>query len=139
LIPSVSINKKWRRSLCDVRNRRGTDIYGDHYLVIAEVRIKIAATRKKFQKRAKLLDVRKLKDRSVKKEFKIQLRNKYEQLANEEEENKAEDDCAIVEDTIENKWDKIKATLLTVSEETLGYKEQERKDWISAESWKLIK
>jgi hypothetical protein len=81
--------------------------------------------------------VHKLKDRNVKKEFEIQLRNKYEQLANEEEENKVEDDSAIVEDTIENKWDKIKATLLTVCEQTLGYKE-ERKDWISAESWKLI-
>jgi hypothetical protein len=43
-----------------------------------------------------------------------------------------------VEDSIEDKWDKIKATLLTAGAETLGYKEQARKESMSAESWKLI-
>jgi hypothetical protein len=127
-IDHISINKKCRRPLCDVRNRRGADIFSDHHLVIAK--IKIAAIRRNFRKRAKRLDVCKLKNRNVKREFRTPLRNKYEQVVNEEE-NKGKDESVVVEDSTENKRDKIKATLLTAGEETLGYKEQAKKEWIS--------
>jgi hypothetical protein len=78
------------------------------------------------------LDVYKLKNGNVKREFRTHLRNKYEEVINEEE-NKGKDESVVVEDSIENKWEKIKATLLTA-----GYKEKARKEWISVESWKLI-
>ena len=40
-IDHIIINGKWRRSLQDVRVCRGADIYSDHYLVTARVKLKL--------------------------------------------------------------------------------------------------
>ena len=39
----VAIGRKWRRSLQDVRNKRGADIGSDHHLVVAKFKMKIQA------------------------------------------------------------------------------------------------
>lgn len=41
-IDHVCINRKWGRSLEDFRIKQSADIFSDHYLVIAEFKVKIA-------------------------------------------------------------------------------------------------
>ena len=52
-IDHIAISKRFRRSLLDVRNKRGADIGGDHHLMIANFRFKILAARKKIETRRK--------------------------------------------------------------------------------------
>ncbi|GFS09471.1 craniofacial development protein 2-like [Elysia marginata] len=70
-IDHIAINNIWRKSLLDVRVKRGADVGSDHLLVIASIRLKLSRTdrRDMHQKR---LDVNKLKDPDVRKLFTIQ-------------------------------------------------------------------
>ena len=49
----IAISRRFRRSLLDVKNKRGADIGSDHHLMIANFRFKILATRKKIETRRK--------------------------------------------------------------------------------------
>ena len=71
-IDDTAISKRFRRSLIDVRNKRGADIGGDHHLMIANFRFKILATRKKIEKRRKKYNIQKLQMPSVREEFKLE-------------------------------------------------------------------
>ena len=44
-IDHIAISKKWRRSLLDVRSYRGADVASDHYLVVAQLKLKLAANK----------------------------------------------------------------------------------------------
>ena len=50
-IDHVAIGRKWRRSLHDVRNKRGADIGSDHHLVVAKFKMKIQACKRTEQLR----------------------------------------------------------------------------------------
>jgi hypothetical protein len=50
-IDHIAISRKFRRSLTNVRYRRGVDIGSDHHLVIADFQFKIMAVRKRFETR----------------------------------------------------------------------------------------
>jgi hypothetical protein len=50
-IDHVAVGQQWRRSLLDVRNKRGADIGNDHYLVVAKFRMNIQA----YKQRARQL------------------------------------------------------------------------------------
>ena len=40
-IDHICINKKFRRSMLDLKARRGADIASDHHLVVAKVKLKL--------------------------------------------------------------------------------------------------
>lgn len=44
-IDHIAIKGNWRRSLQDVRVRRGADIYSDHYLLVAIIKFKLKKDR----------------------------------------------------------------------------------------------
>ena len=44
-IDHVIINKKWRRSLLDVNVCQGADVFSDHYVLFAKLKLKIMAGR----------------------------------------------------------------------------------------------
>ena len=67
--------------------------------------------------------------------FKIELRNRFSCLADDEANNS--DDQAQVQD-LENDWKKIKETYQKTAEKVLGFRSRSNKPWISAESWKEI-
>jgi endonuclease/exonuclease/phosphatase family metal-dependent hydrolase len=46
-IDHVAVGRQWRRSLPDMRNKRGADIGSDHHLVVAKFRMKIQTYKKK--------------------------------------------------------------------------------------------
>jgi hypothetical protein len=52
-IDHIAISKRFRRSLLDVRNKRGANIVSDHHFMIANFRFKILPARKKTKTRRK--------------------------------------------------------------------------------------
>jgi len=48
-IDHIALSRKWRRSLLDVRSYRGADVASDHYLVVAQLKLKLAANRSSNQ------------------------------------------------------------------------------------------
>jgi len=53
----VTIRWKWRRSLQDVRNKRGADIGSEHHLVVAKFKMKIQAYKTRTEQLRKWYDV----------------------------------------------------------------------------------
>ena len=62
--------------------------------------------------------------------FKIELRNRFSCLADDEVNNSDED-----AQDVETDWEKIKKAYQDTAEEVLGLKSRSTKPWISSESW----
>lgn len=124
-IDHIAINRKWRSSLLDVRNRRGADAYSDHHLLTGLIRIKLSTNRKREPTAPKRLDVAKLKnsetaERSVRKVSESVTSNRQ------------------LDGDISQKWSTVNTALRNAGEQVLGYRNNEKKEWISDETWKLI-
>lgn len=50
-IDHIGISKEWRRSLLDVRTRRGADAHSDHELLVAVIQLRLAATKRRTTQR----------------------------------------------------------------------------------------
>ena len=83
-IDHLMINGTWRRSLRDFRVRRGADVGSDHHLVTANLKLKLRRNRPD-KARQQRFDVRKLKEPRVKSTFILQLKNRFQALADAEE------------------------------------------------------
>jgi hypothetical protein len=69
-IDHIDISKKWRRSLLDVRSYKGADVASDHYLVVAQIKLKLAANRSPNQPVIrKKFNIEKLNQRETRKKF----------------------------------------------------------------------
>ncbi|XP_076105824.1 uncharacterized protein LOC143074160 [Mytilus galloprovincialis] len=124
-IDHILINKKWRSSLIDVKVKRGADVYSDHHLVIGKIRLKLRKNR--YKTPSKIIDFGKLKQPEIQQNFNIELKNRFEVLQLEENEI-----------DINSKWQHMSEIYLKTSEDILGYKNKERKEWISDKTWALI-
>ena len=123
-IDHICINRRFRRTLQDVKVARGADIGSDHNLVIGKLRLTLKKFAKKNETRKKY-NVTSLRNPKIKQEFSIELKNRFEALTELPED-------------IDEHWSKIKDIYNSVCEETLGLKTQNRKEWISQESWDKI-
>ena len=123
----IAISERFRRSLLDVRNKRGADIGSDRHLIIANFRFKILAARKKIETRRKKYNVQKLQMPSVREEFKLELKNRFSVLSTQNEDT-----------DIEESWKAITTIYICMktSEKILGFRENQQKEWISEETWK---
>ena len=74
-IDHITINKKWRTSLLDVRAYRGADVGSDHMLVVSTILLKLRRAMKPSQ--WKRLNLEKLKDPEVRTGFSIKLQNRF--------------------------------------------------------------
>ena len=122
-VDHVAIGRKSRRSLQDVRNKRGADIGSDYHLVVAKFKMKIQPYKRRTEHLRKQYDVSKLKDdENVRESFKIELKNRFQALtAMENMEN----------ETIDEKWRKIRIAFTEVSDSVLGFKGKNNKeDWM---------
>ena len=134
-IDHVAVCGKFKRSVLDTRAfRGGADANSDHHLVIAKIKLRLCRVEKKTNGLEKY-NTAKLKVPEVAQKFKIELRNRFSCLANDEANNS--DDQAQVQD-LENDWTKIKETYQKTAEKVLGFRSRSNKPWISAESWKEI-
>lgn len=110
----------------DVRVRRGADIASNHYLVVG-IRIKIAKYKSNQDvQRKKKFAVEKLKDP----DFRTTYVNKVERSIGEIADPQQYD--------IKGKWDMLRKVICASAETTIGFKEHEKAEWISADTWNLV-
>ena len=112
-IDHLMVNSMWRRSLLDVRVKRGADASSDHQLVTAKVRLKlrVAGPNKYTTPR---YDIGILQDPRTKKSFVLQLRNRFQALSNIDEQDNEE------EDTVNQQWKQVRNIFDEASETCLG-------------------
>ena len=124
-IDHIIINGKWRRSLEDVRVYRGADANSDHYLVSADIKLKLRSAPRQRKSR-KQLDVNKLKNPEISKAFVLELRNRFDVLT------------ADVEDPNRN-WNAVKEGYVDTAKSILGFKgKKKNKVWLSTKTWDII-
>jgi len=128
-IDHICVSKKFRRSLQDVRVRRGADVASDHHLLVAKLKLKLkknwAAPTTSRQK----YNVGLLKDPDTCRDFSLSLQNKYEVLQE------------LLEDELEmeSKWQQVKNVVTETCREVVGPMRYQQKEWISAETLEKIK
>ena len=75
-IDHVCISRKFRRSLQDVRVKRGADAASDHHLLVANIKLKLKK-HKNMGQTIKRSGVKKLENKDKKAEFQVELRNSF--------------------------------------------------------------
>ena len=124
----ITIDRKWRRSLHDVRVKRGADAATDHYLVISEIQIKFKAYKDQASRPSHKFNVNCLKEQEKGKvnEFSVELKNKFSSLSQLQEEN------------IEDQWHHIQEVWKSTCSTVVGKKTKKHKEWLTTETWVLI-
>ena len=128
-IDHICISKKFRRTLQDVRVKRGADVASDHHLVTAKLKLKLKKNKTETTTNRQKYNVSLLKGTEKQEEFRLKLSNKYEVLQ----------DLLEGEKSIESQWQQIKDTLTSTCKEVLGYRKFQQKEWITAETQQKIK
>ncbi|XP_037870985.1 uncharacterized protein LOC101740371 [Bombyx mori] len=124
-IDHVLISRKWRRSLLDVRNKRGADINSDHHLVVAKIKLKVAKIQRTAKTASRNFDTEKLRNPTTKQNFQDDLRNRTVNISCEE-------------GTIEDHWESVRGAFRESCQSVLGYKCTPKKKWISGTTWDMI-
>ena len=127
-IDHISIGKKFRRSLLDVRVKRGADAASDHHLVTARVKLKLKGGWDAKRSNRMRFNVESLREPAVRDTFKLTLSNKYQVLQETET-----DDLGV-----EAEWEAIKTCWKNTCRETIGKKRINHKEWISKTTLKKV-
>jgi hypothetical protein len=126
-IDNIAIDRKFRRSLTDARNKRVADIASDHHLVMVHFKFKIKKAEKKFEGQNKKFGIQKLKNKEKREAFKLELKNRFKIL-----QESSHPDTEI---DIERKWREIKDIFIETSEKNIIFKNKLKNDWMSEEIW----
>ena len=100
-IDHICISRKFRRSLQDVKVVRGADVGSDHHLVVAKLKLKL----KKYSQREdsrKKFEVSGLRNKDVRDDFSISLRNRYEALD------------GLLEDDVYGHWKQVQSIYISM-------------------------
>ena len=79
-IDHVTIARRFRTSLVDVRAYRSADVGSDHELVVAKIKLKLCRQVHGREKKPEY-EICKLKDQKIAQEFCLELRNRFHLLA----------------------------------------------------------
>ena len=126
-IDHVCISKKFRRTLQDVRVKRGADIASDHHLLVAKLKLKLKKNWNGETGQRQRFNTGLLKDTDKLEEYRLALTNRFQVLQE-----------ILEEETIDEQWKAVKETVTSTCQEVLGYKTGSHKEWISADSLKKI-
>ena len=80
-INHITIGRKWRRSLHDVRVKRGADAASDHHLVVPVLKTKLKAYRDRVGPPSIKFNVQCLREEQKSEEFKVEVRNRFSLLS----------------------------------------------------------
>jgi len=127
-IDHLCIGTKFRRTIQDVRVKRGADVASDHHLVCAKVKLKLKKHNAPTVKRQKY-NVDLLKDEQTRTDFGLKLSNRFQVL-----QDLHDDDTT----TVETQWQDIKETITDTCKEVVGLKKHQQKEWISAQTLRKI-
>ena len=125
-IDHFTIARKWRRSLLDVKVRRGADAASDHHLLLATMKLKLRAFRDRADRPHSKYNILGLKNKTIAENFLCTIKNRFDVLT------------YLNDESIEKQWDKIKQTWTTACDKTLGKREIQHKKWLSPDTWNLI-
>ena len=129
-IDHIGINKMFRRSLQDVRVKRGADVASDHHLVTARLKFKLRRNGVEQERQKARYNVDFLKDPSTAEEYKVALANRFKVLQELYDEDEGVN--------INSQWSHIKDAVNTTCEEIIGRRKPQQKDWISVETMRKI-
>jgi hypothetical protein len=123
-IDHIMIDRRRHSSILDVRSFRGADCDTDHYLVVAKVRERLAVRKQATQKfGGGRFNLRKLNDLEVRKQYQIEVTNRFAALGNVSED-----------EDINRAWESIKENSKTSATESLGMHERKQhKPWFDHE------
>ena len=127
-IDHFCISKKFRRSLQDVRVKRGADVASDHHLLTARLKLKLKKNNTEKTANRQKYNVSLLRVPEKQEEYRLKLSNKFEVLQDLFED----------ESNIDSQWQHIKNALTSTCQEVLGYRKFQQKEWISAETQQKI-
>ena len=125
-IDHITIGRKWRRSLHDVRVKRGADMASDHHLVMAILKVKLKTYKDQAGRPSHKFNVHNLKEQGKAEEFKNELRNRFSALS------------LLPEETVEEKWHSLRDIWKSTCEATLGKRTRKHKEWLTTGTWTLI-
>ncbi|XP_071484953.1 craniofacial development protein 2-like [Diadema antillarum] len=119
LIDLPLINGTWRRSLQDMRVRRGADVGIDHPLVVADIKLKLKrAERQQIPRRR--FDFDRLRDPKVKSAFTLELRNRFQALQDLEVEEPTQE-------IIDTAWKEVETVFSESSQTCIGYRRENKR------------
>ena len=124
-IDHVAINGQYKRSINDDRAHRGADVGSDHNLVVIKIRLKLCKIGKK-PSTSKRYETCKLKVPEINQRFRMELKNRFGVLANENSNE------------LEESWEKFKDIYNQTASTVLGPRKKRNQDRISADSWKEV-
>ncbi|XP_074841593.1 uncharacterized protein LOC142008310 [Carettochelys insculpta] len=117
------ISKRWRPALLDVRVYRGADVGSDHHLLLALLRLHLK--RKQERQTARPYAVEKLRDQAIAEQYKLKLRNRFQQMQRET--------------SLEDQWMQFKRAVTEIAEGMIGRRRGTQKErWIQDRTWQLI-
>ena len=125
-IDHITIGRKWRRSLLDVRVKRGADAGSDHHLVVADLKVKLKIYRDRGDRPSHKYNVHSLKDQTEAAVYRCELRNRFSELAHQPEES------------VQETWHGLRDTWKATCNEVLGKKTRQHKEWLTANTWTLV-
>ncbi|VDO89816.1 unnamed protein product, partial [Schistosoma mattheei] len=127
----IYINKKFRRTMEDVRTRRGDDIAPNHHLVVAKMKLKLKKNWTTGQSALQMFNTAFLRDTNKLNEFKIALNNRLQALQDllKDEEITMEDNWKKTLDKIKER--KNKETAINISR-TRAEKVQAQAEYVKA-------
>ena len=128
-IDHICVSRRFRRSLNDVRVKRGADAASDHHLLIGSLRLKLKRAFTGETGHRVRYNTALLREDAKREEFKLTLSNKFQVL---EELREDQDLC------IQEEWSALRVAFSDTCKEVLGPKKISHKDWISAGTLKLI-
>lgn len=121
-IDHITINRLWRKSLQDVRVRRGADAGSDHHLVTAKIKIKLS-NNGPGKKLLRKFDVKRLRNPSTRQEFNLAVQNRFNILSTDAGES-----------SVEEQWKQVESIYSNSAKDTVGYKKRNDKEWISQDT-----
>ncbi|VDO55444.1 unnamed protein product [Schistosoma margrebowiei] len=124
-IDHICINKTFRRTIEDVRIKRGADIASDHHLLVAKMKLKLKKHWATGRTISQKFDTAFLQDTNKLNKFKLALSNKFQafhDLLNGEGT------------TMESNWKEIKKAITSTCHEVLGHKKHHHNEWITVDT-----